>query len=51
LKSGKCSGVDIGLNEFIKIGVNVPLDIIVKLFNKILLFGKMPESWNRRYGR
>ena len=46
LKSGKCSGVDLVLNEFIKISSNVLLDVIVKLFNKILLSGKMPESWD-----
>ena len=46
LKSGKCSGLDLIPNEFIKVSADIFLPILVKLFNKVLQTGRVPELWN-----
>ena len=46
MKTGKSPGQDLILNEFIKSGSSILLTILVKLFNKILSSGEIPEAWN-----
>ena len=46
LKNGKSSGSDLILNEFIKASKNIFLKTLVKLFNKIISIGSIPEEWN-----
>lgn len=45
LKNGKSSGVDEMINEYIKSTEIILLPLYVKLFNKILDEGKIPEEW------
>ena len=46
LKSSKTAGPDMILNEFIKVGSSVMNSTLIKLFNKVLQDGQMPETWN-----
>ena len=46
MKSGKCSGLDLIPNEFIKVSADIFLPILDKLFNKVLQTGRMPVLWN-----
>jgi hypothetical protein len=46
LKTGKASGPDLILNEFIKCSSSSMSLVIVKLFNKVLQNGKFPKVWN-----
>ena len=50
LKSGKCSGVDLIPNEFIKISADIFLPILVKLFNKVLQTSSN-TSYNKLFRR
>jgi len=45
LKNGKSRGVDEIYNEYIKYSAHKMLDVWVKLFNRILHEGKIPEKW------
>ena len=45
LKNNKASGIDGILNEFIKHSLDLMLPLYLKLFNKILDTGEMPEDW------
>ena len=46
LKNNKQPGLDLIHNEFIKLGSEILLLPLVKLFNRILNSGAFPESWN-----
>ena len=46
LKYNKEPGLDLIHNEFIKLGTEILLLPLVKLFNRILDSGTFPESWN-----
>ena len=45
LKNNKASGIDGILNEFIKHSLDLMLPLYLKLFNKILDTGELPEDW------
>ena len=49
LRNGKSCGPDLVLNEFIKTSSNLLLPTLVKLFNKILNVGKIPQAWNQSF--
>ena len=44
LKKGKAAGVDLFLNEYIKCTKDIMLPLSVKLFNKVLQSGQIPED-------
>ena len=39
-------GISSLINEFIKVSADIFLPLLVKLFNKVLQNGRMPELWN-----
>ena len=45
LKNNKCRGINLILNEFIKISPDILVEIIVKLFNVILDSELIPTDW------
>ena len=45
LKNGKSPGVDRILNEYIKATIDIFVPFYVKLFNKVLNTGNIPDSW------
>ena len=45
LKNNKAVGIDRILNEFIKCSIDIMIPLYVKLFNKILDSGEIPEDW------
>ena len=45
LKNNKAAGIDGILNEFIKHTIDILITLYVKLFNKILDTGDLPEDW------
>ena len=45
LKNSKASGSDFILNEMLKVGSDLLLPTLLKLFNKVLSLGKFPDSW------
>ena len=49
LKNNKSCGLDMVKNEMLKASLSSCLNTINKMFNKILLEGEFPKSWNRGY--
>ena len=45
LKNSKASGIDGILNEYIKYSLDIMLPLYLKLFNRILDTGELPEDW------
>ena len=45
-KSNKASGYDDIVNEHIKSTIHIFLPIFFKLFNIVLYYGLIPESWS-----
>ena len=45
LKNNKAAGIDGILNEFIKHTIDVLIPLYIKLFNKVLDTGDLPEDW------
>eukprot|EP00794_Sanderia_malayensis_P011381 gene11381-12567_t len=46
LKSGKAPGIDNVINEFLKVGANILVKSITKLFNHLLCSQKFPKEWS-----
>ena len=49
LKNNKSCGLDMVKNEMLKASLSSCINTINKMFNKILLEGEFPKSWNRGY--
>ena len=45
LKNNKAAGIDRILNEFIKCSIDIMVPLYLKLFNKILDSGEIPDYW------
>ena len=45
LKNGKASGYDKILNEYIKSSCDILMPVYVKLFNRVLNDGQLPQDW------
>ena len=45
LKNGKSAGIDLIVNEYIKSTKDIMMPLYIKLFNKVLQCGYMPEDW------
>ncbi len=45
LKNGKSGGADEILNEHIKSTIDIMMPVYIKLFNKVLSTGEVPEDW------
>ena len=45
LKNNKAAGIDGILNEFIKCSIDIMIPLYIKLFNKVLDTGEIPEDW------
>ncbi len=44
-KNGKSGGADSMLNEHIKSTLDMQMPVYIKLFNKVLSTGEVPEDW------
>ena len=45
LKNNKAAGIDEILNEFIKCSIDIMIPLYIKLFNKVLDTGEIPDDW------
>ena len=45
LKNNKAAGIDEIINEYIKSSIDLMLPIYIKLFNRVLDTGEIPEDW------
>ncbi len=45
LKNGKSGGADEIVNEHIKSTIDIMMPVYIKLFNKVLSTGEVPEDW------
>ena len=45
LKAGKAAGLDMILNDYIKVSMDIMVPVYIKLFNLVLDSGHIPDSW------